>query len=120
MKQESEDIGLQVKDIAEYVTRQQALDREERAAWRVALKFHAEEKRRADEIRMVEIQAEEEEKKRADELQAEKEKRADEIEIDKELKIREMEFNKLKSPPVLQPLHPLVIKMPSPRSIHPL
>ena len=93
MKQEAEDIGLQGKDIAEYVTRQQTLDREERAAWRVAQKFHAEEKKRADEIRMAEIQAE----KRADELQAEEKKRADEIrlaqiEIEKELKIKEMEL----------------------------
>ena len=32
LKQEAEDIGLQGKDIAEYVTRQQNLDREERAA----------------------------------------------------------------------------------------
>ena len=95
LKQEAEDIGLQGKDIAEYITRQQTLDREERAAWRVAQKFHAEEKKRADEIRMAEIQAEE--KKRADELQAEEKKRADEIrlaqiEIEKELKIKEMEL----------------------------
>ena len=69
LKQEAEDIGLQGKDIAEYITRQQTLDREERAAWRVAQKFHAEEKR-ADEIRISEIQAE----KRADELQAEEKK----------------------------------------------
>ena len=92
LKQEAEDIGLQGKDIAEYVTRQQILDIEERAAWRVAQKFHEEAKKRADEIRMAEIQAE----KRADELQAEKEKRADEIrltqiKIDKELKMKEME-----------------------------
>ena len=58
LKQEAEDIGLQGKDIAEYVTRQQALDRGERAAWRVAQEFHVEEKKRADEIRMAEIQAE--------------------------------------------------------------
>ena len=79
MKQEAEDIGLQGKDTAEYVTRQQTLD--------------AEEKKRADEIRMAKIQAE----KRADELQAEEKKRADEIqlaqiEIEKELKIKEMEL----------------------------
>ena len=84
LKQEAEDIGLQGKDIAEYVTRQQNLDREERAAWRVAQKFHAEEKKRADEIRMAEIQAEE--KKRADEI------RLAQIEIEKELKIKEMEL----------------------------
>ena len=73
-------------------------------------KFHAEEKRRADEIRMVEMQADAEEKKRSDDIWLAQ----IEIEIDKELKIKEMEFNKLKPPPVLQPLHPLVIKMPSP------
>ena len=39
LKQEAEDIGLQGKDIAEYVTRQQTLDREERAAWREAQKM---------------------------------------------------------------------------------
>ena len=34
LKQEVEGIGLQGKDIAEYVTIQQTLNREERAAWR--------------------------------------------------------------------------------------
>ena len=60
---------------------QQALDRQERADWRDAQKFYVEEKKRADEIRLAEIQAEAEEKKRADELQAEEKKRADEIKI---------------------------------------
>ena len=97
LKQEAEDISLQGNDIAEFVTRQQTLDREERAAWRDAQKFHAEEKKRADEIRMAEIQEEAEEKKRADELQAEEKRRADkiqlaQIEIEKELKIKEMEL----------------------------
>ena len=41
----------------------QALDREERAAWRDAQKLYAEEKERADEIQMVEIHAEAEEKR---------------------------------------------------------
>ena len=86
LKQEAEEIGLQGKEIAEYVTRQQNLDREERAAWRVAQKFHAEEKKRADEIRMAEIAAEAEEKKRADEI------RFAQIEAEKELKIKEMEL----------------------------
>ena len=45
LKQEAEDIGLQGKDTAEYVTRQQNLDREERAAFGVAQNFHAEENR---------------------------------------------------------------------------
>ena len=34
LKQEAEDIGLTGKDVAEYVMRQQTLDREERVAWR--------------------------------------------------------------------------------------
>ena len=63
----SGDIDLQGKDIAQYVKEQQALDRQERADWRDAQKFYVEEKKRADEIRLAEIQAEEEEKKRADE-----------------------------------------------------
>ena len=41
LKQEAEDIGLTGKDVAEYATRQQTFDRE----------------KRADEIRMAEIQA---------------------------------------------------------------
>ena len=83
LKQEAEDIGLQGKDIAEYVTRQQKLDREERPAWRVAHKFHAEEKKKADEIRMAEIAAEAEEKKRADEIKVQ----MAQIEVDRELKL---------------------------------
>ena len=38
LKQEAEDIGLQGKDIAQYVTEKQALDREEMEAWREAQK----------------------------------------------------------------------------------
>ena len=70
LKEKAEDIGLQAKDIAEYVTRQQTLDREERAVW-------IEAQKRQVEIRMAELQAED--KKRADELQAEDKKRADKI-----------------------------------------
>ena len=70
LKQEAEDIGLQGKDIAEYVREQQAFNREEKAAWREAQK-------RQVEIQIAELQAEY--KKRADELQAERKKRADEI-----------------------------------------
>ena len=65
LKQEAEDTGLQGKDIAEYVSRQQTLDKEERAEWR--------------KIRMAELQADD--KKRANALQAEKEKTADESHI---------------------------------------
>ena len=39
LKQEAEDIGLQGKDIAEYVTRQQPFNREERAAWRETQRY---------------------------------------------------------------------------------
>ena len=70
LEQEAEDICLQGKDIAEYVARQQNLDREERAAWRVAQKFHAEEKKRADEIRLAQIEIEKELKIKEMELQA--------------------------------------------------
>ena len=97
LKQEAEDIGLQGKDIAQYVTEKQALDREEMEAWREAQK-------RQVEFQMAELQAEG--KKKAEELQAERERRADEIrfaqieaakeqaklEAEKELKIKEMEF----------------------------
>ena len=95
LKQEAEGIGLQGKEIAEYVREQQALDREERAAWREAQK-------RQIEIRMAELQAED--KKWADEIHMSK--RADEIKIqiaqieaakeqakiDKEFKLKEMEL----------------------------
>ena len=101
LKQEAEDIGLQGKDIAEYVTRQQTLDREERAAWREAQKMQAQADIELAKIRaeadQAEADREAEEKKRADELQTEEKKRADEIrlaqiEIEKELKIKEMEL----------------------------
>ena len=103
------------EDIAEYVTRQQTLDREERAAWRVTQKrqveiriaeLQAEDKKRADEIQIAEIEAQAKDKKRADEIHMAE--RADEIKIqiakikavkeqakteaDKELKIKEMEL----------------------------
>ena len=64
LKQEAEDIGLQGKDIAQYVKEQQALDRKERTDWRDAQKFYVKEKKRADETPLAEKQAEAEEKKR--------------------------------------------------------
>ena len=73
LRQEAEDIGLTGKDFAEYVTRQQTLDREEKAAWRDAQKrevdirmaeLQAEDKKRADESHMAKIQAETEKKNR--------------------------------------------------------
>ena len=99
LKQEAEDIGLQGKYIAEYVTRQQTLDRQVRADLRDAQEFYVEEKKRADEIRLAEIQAEAEaeEKKRADESHikiqiAQIEAAKEQAKIDKELKIKEMEL----------------------------
>ena len=90
LKQEAEDIGLQGKDIAEYVTRQQTLDREERAAWREAQKMQAQADIELAKIRAeadrAEADREAEEKKRVDEI------RLAQIEIEKELKIKEMEL----------------------------
>ena len=90
LKQEAEDIGLQGKDIAQYVKEQQALDREERAAWR-------EVQERQVEIRIAELQAED--KKRADEShikiqigQIEAAKGQAKIEADKELALKELEL----------------------------
>ena len=64
LKQEAEDIGLPGEDVAEYVTRQQTLDREE---WRDTQKMQAQaniraeakdkEKKCADDIWMAEKQA---------------------------------------------------------------
>ena len=69
-------MGLQGKNIAEYVTKHQTLDREERAAWGDTQKMQAqedvelgniqadtEEKRITVEIRMAGIQAEENRKR---------------------------------------------------------
>ena len=83
LKQEEEDIGLQGKDVAENVRRQQTLDREERAACRdlQKQKLHAEEKNGSEEshikIQIAQIEAAKEQAK---------------IEADKELKIKEMEL----------------------------
>ena len=90
LKQEAEDIGLQGKDIAQYVKEQQALDREERAALREA-------QERQVEIRIAELQAED--KKRAGEshikiqiAQIEAAKEQAKIEADKELALKELEL----------------------------
>ena len=71
--------------------------RAERAAWRDAQKLHVEVKRRADEIRMAEIEAEAEEIKGADEIkmqmaQLEADKEQAKIEADKELALIELEL----------------------------
>ena len=60
LKQEAEDIGLQMKDIAEYVTRQQTVWTDAQKMQKQAdvelakVRAEAEEKRRADEIHMAE------------------------------------------------------------------
>ena len=90
------------------------------------------------EIELANVQAEE--KRRTDELQAEKEKRADEsdikiqiaqieaekeqakIEADKELALKELglKAQQDQASTSLAAASPLVIKMPSPQSYHPL
>ena len=68
LKQEAEDLGYEGKEVLEYVKEHQKLNREERAAWR--------------NIQMAELQAEAEEKKRADDIK---------IQIaNKELTLKEM------------------------------
>ena len=74
LKQEAEVLGYEGKEIMEYVKEQQKFDREERAAWR--------------NIRMTELQTEAEEKRRADEIKVQMAK----IEAEKELTLREMEL----------------------------
>ena len=74
LKQEAEDLGYEGKEIMEYVKEQQKFDREERAAWR--------------NIRMTELQTEAEEKGRADEIKVQMAK----IEAEKELTLRKMEL----------------------------
>ena len=83
LRQEAVELEYEDKEIAVYVNQQQALDREDRVAWR--------------NLQMAELQVED--KKRADEIQAEKEKRVDDIKIqmakieaDKELTLNEMEL----------------------------
>ena len=63
LKQEAEDFGLQGKDIAEYVTRQQTLDREERAALRDLQKMQ-----KQTDVELTLVRAEAVEKSRADEI----------------------------------------------------
>ena len=79
LKQEAEDIGFEGKDILEYVKEQQKLDREERAAWRNIRmgELQAEDKKRADEIQIAQIEAAKEQAK---------------IEAEKELALKELEL----------------------------
>ena len=81
----SQDIGLEGKNIAAYVRQQQALYREERAAWR-------EEKRRADEVQMIQInQTEPEPRPKLDKAR---------IEHDTELVLKELELKAQAQPDV--------------------
>ena len=88
LKQEAEGIGLQGKDIAEYVTKQQSLDREERAVWREAQKMQAQADVELAKIRAEAERVEAEEKRRANEVQIQIAK----IQADKELALKEMEL----------------------------
>ena len=120
LKQEAETIGLQGKDIAEYVTRQQTLDREERAAWREAQKMQAQ----AD-IELAKVCAEAEEKRRSDEIrfaQIEAAKEQAKIEVDKELGLKELELKaqQNQASASLAATPPPRNKDASPRSYHPL
>ena len=66
LKEEAEDIGLQGKEISEYVTRQQTLDKEERAAWKDTQKRQTEDKKMQAhaEVELAKVRAEAEEKRR--------------------------------------------------------
>ena len=73
-------------------------------------------------MRMAELQAED--KKRVDESHikiqiAQTDAAKEQAKIDKEVRLKRWSYklNKLGLPPVLQPLHPLVIKMPNPQAI---
>ena len=86
LKQKAEKLGYEGKEVAEYLKQQQALDREDRAAWRniQMAEIQAQEEKRGDEIHMAELQAEE--RKRADEIKIQMVK----IEADKELTLKEL------------------------------
>ena len=66
LKQEAEEIGMEGNYFPDYVKRHQALDRENRAAWRnlhlAKTQADAEKKKRADEIKiqMAKIEADKE------------------------------------------------------------
>ena len=109
LKQEAEDIGFEGKDILEYVKEEQKLDREERSAWRNIrmAELQAEDKKRADEIQITQIEAAKEQAK---------------IEAEKELALKELELKaqQNQASASLAATPPLVIKMPSPLSYHPL
>ena len=83
LKQEAEDLGSEGKEILE----QQALDREERAAWRDVQKMQKQAYGKGQKQRKTSIsRLQANEKKRADEI------RLAQIGIEKELKIKEMEL----------------------------
>ena len=59
LKQKAEDLGLEGQDIAQYVKQYQALDREEKTAWRDVQNIQAEveEKKKEDEIQIANNEA---------------------------------------------------------------
>ena len=79
LKQEAEDLGFEGKEILVYVKEQQKLDTEERAAWRNIrmADLQAEDKKRADEIQIAQIEAAKEQAK---------------IEAEKELALKKLEL----------------------------
>ena len=79
LRQEAEYLGFQGKEILDYVKEQQKLDREERAAWRNIrmVELQAEDKKRADEIQIAQIEAAKEQAK----IEAEKELALNELEL---------------------------------------
>ena len=93
LKQEAEEIGYEGKEVTEYVKQHQALDREERAAWRDAQKLYAEEKREHMRSRWWRYKQKwmlreyKQKRKRADEIQIQMAKKK----ADKELTLKEME-----------------------------
>ena len=87
LNQDAEEIVYEGKEVAEYVKRHQAVDRENRAAWTDAQRIHTEKEKKADVIQMAKIQTEAQKRKRADEIQMAK------VEVDKEPGIKQMELN---------------------------
>ena len=126
LKQETEDIGLQGKDIAEYVTR---LWIEKRG--RLAERLRKDKSSSGWQYFKQNIKREQRnyrQKGKRGQMRVAPRFRLLRLRLRKN-KPREIKNsrsrrwsykpNKLKLPPVLRPLHPLVIKMPSPRSYHP-
>ena len=97
LKQEAEEIGLEGKDIPDYVKRHQALDREDRATWRnlqlAKIQADAEKEKRADEIKIQIAQIE----VAKEQVKIEATKEQAKIEADKELTLKELELGPTRS-----------------------